>query len=151
MSYFKMSKEEYVEYVKKVSPNSKLLPNFFKAFAVGGTICCIGQAILELYSAFGLPKDLAAASTSISLVFFGALLTGLGVYDNLAKIGGAGTLVPITGFANAVVSPALEFKTEGYITGTGAKMFVISGPVIVYGISASVIYGIILCVIELVQ
>ena len=151
MSYFYMSKEEYGAYVKKVSPNSKLFSNFFKAFAVGGAICCVGQAILGLYAALGLSKELAATSTSISLVFLGALLTGLGVYDDIAKIGGAGTLVPITGFANAVVSPALEFKTEGYITGTGAKMFVISGPVIVYGISASVIYGIILWLIRLIQ
>lgn len=151
MSYFNMSKEEYGAYVKKISPNSKLLPNLIKAFAVGGAICCVGQAILGLYAALGLEKDLAATATSISLVFFGALLTGLGVYDDIAKIGGAGTLVPITGFANAVVSPALEFKTEGYIMGTGAKMFVISGPVIVYGISSSVIYGIILWLIKLVQ
>lgn len=151
MSYFNMSKEEYGAYVKKISPNSKLLPNIIKSFAVGGVICCVGQAILGLYAALGLEKDLAATATSISLVFLGALLTGLGVYDDIAKIGGAGTLVPITGFANAVVSPALEFKTEGYIMGTGAKMFVISGPVIVYGISSSVIYGLILWIIKLVQ
>ncbi len=151
MSYFNMSKEEYGAYVKKVSPNSKLFQNFFKAFAIGGAICCVGQAILGLYSIFGLSKELAATSTSISLVFLGALLTGLGIYDDIAKIGGAGTLVPITGFANAVVSPALEFKTEGYVMGTGAKMFVISGPVIVYGISASIIYGIIFWLIRLVQ
>jgi len=146
-----MSKEEYGAYVKKVSPNSKLLPNLIKAFAVGGAICCVGQAILGIYTDLGLENELAATSTSISLVFLGALLTGLGVYDDLAKIGGAGTLVPITGFANAVVSPALEFKTEGFITGTGAKMFVIAGPVIVYGVSSSVIYGIIFWLIRLVQ
>lgn len=151
MDYFKMSKEEYGAYVKKVSPNSKMLPNLIRAFAIGGAICCVGQAILELYAALDLSKELAATFTSISLVFLGALLTGLGVYDDIAKYGGAGTLVPITGFANAVVSPALEFKTEGYVTGTGAKMFVISGPVIVYGISASVIYGIILWLAGLVQ
>lgn len=151
MDYFRMSKEEYGAYVKKVSPNSKLFPNMIKAFLIGGVICCIGQAILDIYGSLGLSKELAATATSITLVFLGALLTGLGVYDDLAKHGGAGTLVPITGFANAVVSPALEFKTEGYVTGTGAKMFIISGPVIVYGISASVIYGIILWLIKLLQ
>jgi len=151
MNYFKMSKDEYGAYVKKVSPNSKSLPNVLKAFAVGGAICCVGQAILQLYSTCGLEQEAAATATSISLVFLGALFTGLGLYDDLAKIGGAGTLVPITGFANAVVSPALEFKTEGFITGTGAKMFIISGPVIVYGISASIVYGIILWLLQLIQ
>lgn len=151
MDYFKMSKEEYGSYVKKVSPNSKLLPNMIKAFLIGGAICCVGQAILALYGSAGLSAELAASATSITLVFLGALLTGLGVYDDIAKHGGAGTLVPITGFANSVVAPALEFKTEGFVTGTGAKMFIISGPVIVYGISASVIYGIILWLLKLVQ
>ncbi|MEA4895766.1 MAG: stage V sporulation protein AC, partial [Oscillospiraceae bacterium] len=134
MDYFKMSKEEYGAYIKKVSPNSKLLPNMVKAFLIGGAICCVGQAILAMYSSAGLSKEFASTATSITLVFLGALLTGLGIYDDIAKHGGAGTLVPITGFANAVVSPALEFKTEGFVTGTGAKMFIISGPVIVYGI-----------------
>lgn len=151
MDYFKMSKEEYGAYVKKVSPNSKLLPNMIKAFLIGGAICCIGQAILALYGSAGLSKELAATATTITLVFLGALLTGLGVYDDIAKHGGAGTLVPITGFANSVVAPALEFKTEGFVTGTGAKMFIISGPVIVYGISASIIYGVILWLIKLVH
>lgn len=151
MPFFNMSKEEYGAYVKKVSPNSKIVPDVIKAFAVGGAICCIGQAISDLYACLGLLAQASGVAASISLVFLGALLTGLGVYDDIAKIGGAGTLVPITGFANAVVSPALEFKTEGFVTGTGAKMFVISGPVIVYGISASVVYGIILWIIKLVQ
>lgn len=151
MSYFNMSKEEYGAYVKKMSPNSKMLPNLFKAFAVGGAICCVGQAVLGLFASLGLAKELAATSTSISLIFLGAILTGFGVYDDIAKFGGAGTLVPITGFANAVVSPALEFKTEGFITGTGAKMFIISGPVIVYGISASAIYGIIIWIVGLLK
>ena len=151
MNYFKMSKEEYGAYVKKVSPNSKLIPNVFKAFAVGGAICCVGQAVLQLFCAYGFEQEAAATATSISLVFFGALATGLGLYDDLAKIGGAGTLVPITGFSNAVVAPALEFKSEGLITGTGAKMFIISGPVIVYGVSASIVYGIILWLVHLVQ
>ncbi|MEG0876940.1 MAG: stage V sporulation protein AC, partial [Oscillospiraceae bacterium] len=144
MAYFRMSKEDYGEYVKAKSPNSKLLPNLLSAFAIGGAICCLGQLILGIYLYFGLSAELSATFTSISLVFLGALSTGLGVYDDLAKYGGAGTLVPITGFANAVVSPALEFKTEGFVTGTGAKMFVISGPVIVYGISASIVYGLVL-------
>lgn len=151
MPFFNMSKEEYGAYVKKVSPNSKIIPNVIKAFAVGGAICCIGQAIFDLYTCLGVAEKTAATASSLSLVFLGALLTGLGIYDDIAKIGGAGTLVPITGFANAVVSPALEFKTEGFVTGTGAKMFVISGPVIVYGISASVIYGIILWIIGLLD
>ena len=151
MRFFTQSKDEYDQYVKKKSPNSKLGPNMVKAFLVGGAICCVGQGFFALYTCLGCPKELAATFESISLVFLGALLTGLGIYDDLAKIGGAGTLVPITGFANAVVSPALEFKTEGFITGTGAKMFVISGPVIVYGISASVVYGLILWLLHLVK
>lgn len=151
MRYFNMSKEEYGAFVKKASQNSKLVPDLLRAFAVGGAICCVGQALLQLLLGWGLEKEAAQTAESIILVFLAALLTALGVYDDLAKIGGAGTLVPITGFSNAVVSPALEFKTEGYITGTGAKMFVISGPVIVYGISASIVYGLILWLIKLVQ
>jgi len=151
MPFFNMSKDEYGAYVKKVSPNSKIIPNVIKAFAVGGAVCCLGQLLFDIYTYFGIADKAASTVTSISLVFLGALLTGLGVYDDIAKIGGAGTLVPITGFANAVVSPALEFKTEGFVTGTGAKMFVISGPVIVYGISASVVYGIILWIVRLLH
>lgn len=151
MPFFNMSKDEYGAYVKKVSPNSKIIPNVIKAFAVGGAVCCLGQLLFDIFTYFGIADKAASTSTSISLVFLGALLTGLGVYDDIAKIGGAGTLVPITGFANAVVSPALEFKTEGFVTGTGAKMFVISGPVIVYGISASVVYGIILWTVRLLH
>ncbi len=151
MRYFNLSKEEYGAYVKRASPNSKLLPNLLRAFAVGGAICCIGQVLLQLLLGWGLDKEAAQTAESIILVFLAALLTALGVYDDLAKIGGAGTLVPITGFSNAVVSPALEFKTEGFITGTGAKMFIISGPVIVYGISASILYGVIIWLIRLVQ
>lgn len=146
----KMTNEQYGEYVKKKSPNSPLWRDLILAFAFGGLICCIGQGISQLWTALGADKDAAAAATSITLVFLGALLTGLGVYDDIAKLAGAGTLVPITGFANSVVAPALEFKTEGFITGTAAKMFIIAGPVIVYGISASVIYGLILCVFALV-
>jgi len=118
----------------------KTLP---KAFLIGGTICTIGEALLNLYSYLGMSEENAAALTSMSLIFLSALLTGLEFYDRIAQHGGAGTLVPITGFANAVVSPAIDFKSEGYVLGLGAKMFVIAGPVIVYGISASVVYGII--------
>ncbi len=149
MSYFKMTNEEYAAYVQKMSPNSKLATNLLKAFLIGGLICTLGQVILNLWLWVGLDKEGAGTATSISLVFLGALLTGLGIYDNIAKHGGAGTLVPITGFANAVVSPALEFKTEGFITGTAAKMFIIAGPVIVYGISASTVYGLVLWLLSL--
>lgn len=143
MSYFNMSKEEYGEMVKKKSPNSKLFPHMVGAFLIGGTICCIGQGFIDLYKYLGIPKNAATAFGSITLIFIGALLTGLGIYCKIAKYGGAGTLVPITGFANSVVSPALEFKTEGFITGTCVKMFTIAGPVIAGGISASVVYGLI--------
>jgi len=144
MSYFNMSKAAYGAYVKEKSPNSTLGKDMLSAFLVGGAICSVGQALLEVYAGAGMDRELAATLVSVTLVFLGALLTGLGVYDDLAKVGGAGTLVPITGFANSVVAPALEFQTEGFVTGTGAKMFIISGPVITYGISASVVYGLIL-------
>lgn len=140
----KMTNKEYSEYVKKKTPNSKLFPNMIKAFIVGGLICCIGQGITDGLTAWGLSEENAATATSIILVFVGALLTGVGVYDDIAKFAGAGTLVPITGFSNSVVSPALEFKSEGFITGTAAKMFVIAGPVIVFGIASSIVYGIVL-------
>lgn len=145
----KMTNEEYGEYVKKKSPPSPLWPDMLRAFAVGGLICCLGQAIGDGAAALGFSKDDSATVTAIVLVFLGALLTGLGVYDDMARFGGAGTLVPITGFANAVVSPALEFKAEGLVLGTAAKMFAIAGPVIVYGISASVVYGIALVLLGL--
>ncbi len=139
-----MTNEQYNAYVKQLSPASPLAMDMVKAFVSGGTICCVGQLILNLYQSYGLAQQDAAAATSITLVLIGAALTGLGVYDKLAHFSGAGTLVPITGFANSVVAPALEFKTEGFVTGTAAKMFVIAGPVIVFGISASVVYGLIL-------
>ncbi len=146
----KMTNQEYSEYVKHKTPNSRLGPNMLRAFLVGGLICCVGQGILKLYGAFDLSKENAAAATSITLVFLGALLTGLGFYDAIAKFAGAGTLVPITGFSNSVVSPALEFKAEGIITGMAAKMFVIAGPVLVFGTVASVVYGMILVLFRLV-
>ncbi len=139
-----MTNEEYKKYSEEHQPRSRCGLNMLKAFAVGGLICCIGQLISDLFTGAGLDKESAASATSICLVFLGAALTGMGVYDKLAKFAGGGTLVPITGFANSVVAPALEFKTEGFITGTAAKMFIIAGPVIVYGIGASVVYGLIL-------
>jgi len=143
----KMTNDEYKKYSDSHAPRSPLFGDVLRSFLVGGLICCIGQLLTDLFSQYGLNDEKSAAFTSVSLVFFGAILTGLGLYDRLAKFGGGGTLVPITGFANAVVSPALEFKTEGLIIGTAAKMFIIAGPVIVYGISASVVYGLILCLL----
>lgn len=138
-----ITEKEYGELVKKASPNSKSIIDIPKAFVIGGMICCIGQAFLNLYTNMGFDEKSAGAWTSVTLVLISAVLTGLGLYEKIAKHGGAGTLVPITGFANAVVSPALEFKSEGLILGLGAKIFIISGPVILYGCTASVIYGII--------
>lgn len=143
-----ITNSEYDKLTKKMSPNTKLYITLPKAFVIGGLICCLGQALFNLYTMWGLNEMNARSVTSITLVFFSALLTGLKLYDKIAKHGGAGTLVPITGFANSVVAPALEFKTEGFILGTAAKMFVIAGPVIVYGILASVVYGIILYIVQ---
>ncbi|HBR07728.1 MAG TPA: stage V sporulation protein AC [Clostridiales bacterium] len=140
----KMTNEQYGEYVKKKSPPSPMLGNLFRAFLIGGIICCVGQSISDAGKALGLDSKTAGTAASISLIFLGAFLTGIGIYDDIAKFAGAGTLVPITGFANSVVSPALEFKSEGFVTGMAAKMFAIAGPVIVFGVSASVIYGLIL-------
>ena len=139
-----MTNSEYNDYVKKKQPRSPLLPDVLRAFGVGGLICAIGQGLMNFYLSRGLEKDLAGTAVSLTLVFVGALLTGLGVYDDIAKFAGAGTLVPITGFANSVVAPALEFKREGLIPGTAAKMFTIAGPVIVYGVGASILYGLLL-------
>ncbi len=140
-----MTNQQYAEYVKRKSPPSPLWGDLLRAFLIGGAICALGQVITELWVISGLSHADAGTACSMTLVFLGALCTGLGVYDDAAKLGGAGTLVPITGFANAVVSPALEFKSEGFITGTAAKMFIIAGPVIVFGTCASIIYGLILC------
>ena len=140
----KMTNEEYKRYAERRAPRSQTGGNMLRAFLYGGAICCVGQAFLNLYSALGLDAETAGTACSITLVFLGAALTAAGVYDDIAKRAGAGTLVPITGFANSVAAPALEFKTEGFITGTAAKMFVIAGPVIVYGASAGVVYGLIL-------
>ena len=140
----KLTKEEYAEMLGSQSPPSNLLLDMVWAFVVGGLICTIGQAVSEFYKSRGLDQTAVSAATAITLVFLGGLLTALHLYDKIAKKAGAGTLVPITGFANAIVSPAMEFKSEGFILGLGAKLFAIAGPVLVYGISASVIYGLIL-------
>ncbi|MBQ2264827.1 MAG: stage V sporulation protein AC [Oscillospiraceae bacterium] len=139
----KVTPEQYQEMQKQAAPPSKSYINIPMAFLIGGLICVIGQLLLEGYTASGLEKDIAAAWTSITLVCLSALLTGFGLYEQLAKHAGAGTLVPITGFANAVASSALEAKTEGFILGVGAKIFTIAGPVILYGSAASVVYGVI--------
>ena len=138
-----VSEKEYGEIVKKQSPNSPLLKDMCFAFVIGGLFCVTGELINSGISTLDLGKEDTAALTSAAMIFIGAFLTGIGVYDDIARIAGGGTLVPITGFANSIVSPAIEYKTEGYILGVGAKMFTIAGPVLVYGISASVIYGII--------
>lgn len=143
-----MTKEKYAELVKERSKNSRIAIDCAKAFVIGGAICTIGQGILELFLYLDFEEDTAKTLTSVSLIFIGVLLTALHQYERLAKHGGAGTLVPITGFANAMSSPAIEFKAEGLITGLAAKMFVIAGPVLVYGTSAAVLYGIIYYVIE---
>ncbi len=145
-----MTNEEYGKFISSNAPKSPLGRDMLLAFIIGGLICCVGQAIFSLWSLTGLDEEAAAGAESISMVFLGALLTGLGVYDNIAKYGGAGTLVPITGFANAVVSPALEFKAEGIITGLAAKIFTIAGPVIVFGNVAGVVYGLILALFRAV-
>ncbi len=146
-----LSNSQYNEMANDASAPSKSWFNIPKAFVIGGLICLIGQGILELYKATGFERDEAAALTSLTLVLFSAVLTGLGLYPKVAKHGGAGTLVPITGFANAVVSPAIEFKTEGWVLGVGAKVFAIAGPVILYGVTASVIYGLIYFVVNQVM
>ena len=142
-----MTEKQYAQLVQQMSPKSPMGTDCLKAFVIGGIICTIGQAFINFYTYLGLEKELAGTCGSMSLVALSALLTGLSLYDNIAKHAGAGTLVPITGFANAIAAPAVEFKTEGFVLGVGAKMFTIAGPVIVYGVSASVIYGLIYWVI----
>ena len=139
----KMSSKEYNSYVQALAPKSKCLKNCLNSFWVGGLICTLGQLAMNGFQAAGLEKEIAGTATGICLVLLSAILTGFAVYDDIAKFAGAGTLVPITGFANSVVSPAVEFQTEGKILGTAGKMFTIAGPVIVYGVSASVVYGLI--------
>ena len=136
-----MTEKQYDALVKELSPPSPLGKDCLLAFLVGGAICCLGQVFLNWYSSLGLDKDMAGTAASMSLVALSALFTGLSLYDDLAKHAGAGTLVPITGFANSIAAPAVEFKTEGFVLGVGAKMFTIAGPVLVYGTAASVVYG----------
>lgn len=143
-----LTNQEYEKLNQKASRNTRSYITIPTAFLVGGLICVLGQALLNLYLSFGMNDVDAACLVSSTLIFLTALFTGLSLFNKLAKYAGAGTLVPITGFANAMVSPALEFKSEGYILGLGAKMFVIAGPVLVYGISASIVYGIILYLIQ---
>ena len=145
-----MTNTDYGKYVNSKSPGSPSWKNYLCAFCVGGLICALGQGLLNFYKGwFALEQDDAAAAVSVTLILLSAILTGLGIFDKIAKHAGAGTLVPITGFANAVVSPALEFKSEGLVMGVAAKMFVIAGPVLVFGISASVAYGLILILLGL--
>ena len=136
-----MTEKQYQRLVDDLAPKSPKLKDYFNAFWIGGAICLVGQVFMSWYQSMGLDEKLAGTAVSMTLVTLSALLTGLSLYDNIAKYGGAGTLVPITGFANAIASPAIEFKTEGFILGVGAKIFTIAGPVIVYGVSASVVYG----------
>lgn len=146
-----LDKNEYKKYVEKMSPKPAYLKNCIMAFLVGGLICCIGQAINDIYmKIINLDKLAAASATSMTLIFLGAFLTGLGVYDLIGKRAGAGSIIPITGFANSIVSPAMEFKKEGYVTGVGANLFKIAGPVLVYGISSSIICGLLYYFIKLI-
>lgn len=144
-----ISKQDYQKIVKSKSPKSKCFVNGLKAFLIGGAICTLGQGLTNLYIYLGIAEKDAKTLCSVSLIFLGVFFTAIHLYDNIAKHAGAGTLVPITGFANSIASPAIEFKSEGFITGLGAKMFIIAGPVLVYGITASVIYGVVYWVIGL--
>ena len=146
-----MTNREYQKISASLAPKSPIFKDCFNAFWIGGLICLLGQLAINGYTALGMEKQDASTAASMSLVALSALLTGLSLYDDIAKYGGAGTLVPITGFANAVAAPAVEFQTEGLILGTAAKMFTIAGPVIVYGLSAGVVYGLIYWVYGLIR
>ena len=135
------SKEEYSKYVDSKVPPSPILLNIFKAFMVGGFICSLGQVIFEICTLRSIPEDISYTIVSISLIAISAFLTSINIFNKLGKFAGAGTLIPITGFANSIVSPAIEYKSEGYVMGVGAKMFTVAGPVLVYGISTSIIVG----------
>ena len=138
-----MTEKQYGKLVEEMSPKSPMWRDCLNAFWIGGLICVLGQFFMNWYGNLGLEKQDAGTAASMSLVVLSALLTGLSLYDDIAKHAGAGTLVPITGFANSIAAPAVEFKTEGFVLGVGAKMFTIAGPVIVYGLAASVVYGVI--------
>lgn len=137
------SKEEYQQYVDQKTPNSPILKNCFNAFWVGGLICALGQIIFEICKMRGIDETTSYTIVSILLIFLSAFLTSLNLFNKIGKFAGAGSLIPITGFANSIVSPAMEYKSEGYVMGVGAKMFTVAGPVLVYGISSSIIVGII--------
>ena len=137
------TKKTYQDYVNQKSPNSPILKNCFNAFWVGGLICTIGQIIMNICKERGLSQDLSGTIVSIILIGIAAFLTGLNIFNKIGKFAGAGSLVPITGFANSIVSPAMEYKSEGYVMGVGGKMFTVAGPVLVFGISASILVGII--------
>ncbi len=142
--------QNYKDYVDKLSPKPTYLKNYILSFIVGGFICTIGQFINDIYMKFGLDKLKAAGATSMTLIFIGAFLTGLGVYDLIGKRAGAGSIIPITGFANSIVSPAMEYKREGYVMGVGANLFKVAGPVLVYGIGSSVVCGLVYYIIKFV-
>lgn len=144
-----MTDAEYQKLADRLAPKSDTPKNCAKAFAVGGLICVLGQCLSTAYRAAGLSEQTSGTMTSVTLIFLSALLTGLAVFDDIAKQAGAGTLVPITGFANSVTAPAVEFKTEGWVTGLSVKMFTIAGPVLVYGITASVLYGVLLWAVRM--
>ena len=146
-----MTHKQYGELVKEMSPRSPMWRDCLNAFWIGGLICALGQLLMAGYQEVGLDKEMAGTATSMTLVALSALLTGLSLYDDIAKHAGAGTLVPITGFANSIAAPAVEFKTEGMILGTAAKMFTIAGPVIVYGVSASVVYGFVYWIFQMLK
>ena len=133
--------EEYKTLAQQYTPKPTIAKNVIRAFFVGGIICAIGQVIINLFVSFGLSRTEASTAATATMIFLGALLTGLGIYDEIGKFGGAGSIVPVTGFANSIVAPALEFKREGYILGVGAKLFTIAGPVLVYGIATSIVVG----------
>lgn len=143
--------KKYKDYVEEISPKPTYIKNYIIAFIVGGIICMIGQGINDSYMYFAnLDKKTAATCTSITLIFIGAFLTGLGVYDLIGKRAGAGSIIPITGFANSIVSPAMEFKREGYVLGVGANLFKIAGPVLVYGIGSSILFGFVYYIVQII-
>lgn len=141
MIFLNTDNKTYKKYVKKHAPSSPLIKDMFFAFLIGGLICAFAEGLYNFYLYFKIEESTVKILVPVTLVFLAALLTGIGIFDNIAKVAGAGTLVPITGFSNAVISPALDDKNEGLVMGVGAKMFTIAGPVIVYGIISSVIYG----------
>lgn len=139
----KMSSKQYEEYIKDKLPKPNYIKNCIAAFIAGGLICDVAQFISNIAKSYGYNPEAVSSITAISMVFLGAFLTGIGIYDRIGRVAGAGSVVPITGFANSIVSPAMEFKREGFVFGVGAKMFVLAGPVLVYGISTSIIVGVI--------